>query len=183
MLLPDVLLTDGVVRTIGRHLSVHGTVNEYATSSDCSSLKCAVVNVSFTNGKASLSRAKGYDNVSGKFNSEKNKFGDYTLADDVKILDTAGTASDDLAMYTRIYPQRLDGVTIKSSSVLYYSKNKAGEIDELILKDITGDAYKYGVITAADSTTHTYSIDIDGVLFSFLNKKTSSKRAGQSNLF
>ena len=43
-----------------------GTVNEYATSSDCSSLKCAVVNVSFTNGKASLSRAKGYDNVSGK---------------------------------------------------------------------------------------------------------------------
>lgn len=139
-----------------------GTVNEYATSSDCSSLKCAVVNVSFTNGKASLSRAKGYDNVSGKFNSEKNKFGDYTLADDVKILDTAGTASDDLAMYTRIYPQRLDGVTIKSSSVLYYSKNKAGEIDELILKDITGDAYKYGVITAADSTTHTYTIDIDG---------------------
>ena len=118
--------------------------------------------MSFTHGKASLSRAKGYDNVSGKFNSEKNKFGDYTLADDVKILDTAGTASDDLAMYTRIYPQRLDGVTIKSSSVLYYSKNKAGEIDELILKDITGDAYKYGVITAADSTTHTYTIDIDG---------------------
>ena len=72
-----------------------GTENEYATSSDCSSLKCAVVNVSFTNGKASLSRAKGYDSVSGKFNSEKNKFGDYTLADDVKILDTAGTASDD----------------------------------------------------------------------------------------
>ena len=64
---------------------------------------------------------------------------DYTLADDVKILDTAGTASDDVAMYTRIYPQRLDGVTIKSSSVLYYSKNKAGEIDELILKE---DVYK-----------------------------------------
>ena len=80
----------------------------------------------------------------------------------MKILDTAGTASDDLATYTRIYPQRLDGVTIKSSSVLYYSKNKAGEIDELILKDITGDAYKYGIITAADSTTHTYTIDIDG---------------------
>ena len=30
------------------------------------------------------------------------------------------------------------------------------------MKDITGDAYKYGVITAADSTTHTYTIDIDG---------------------
>ena len=139
-----------------------GTVNEYATSSDCSSLKCAVVNVSFTNGKASLSRAKGYDNVSGKFNSEKNKFGDYTLADDVKILDTAGTASDDLAMYTRIYPQRLDGVTIKSSSIAYYSKNKAGEIDRLILKDVTGDAYKYGIITKIDSTTHSYTVDIDG---------------------
>ena len=139
-----------------------GTENEYATSSDCSSLKCAVVNVSFTNGKASLSRAKGYDSVSGKFNSEKNKFGDYTLADDVKILDTAGTASDDLAMYTRIYPQRLDGVTINPSSIAYYSKNKAGEIDRLILKDVTGDAYKYGIITKIDSTTHSYTVDIDG---------------------
>ena len=105
---------------------------------------------------------KGYDSVSGKFNSEKNKFGDYTLADDVKILDTAGTASDDLAMYTRIYPQRLDGVTINPSSIAYYSKNKAGEIDRLILKDVTGDAYKYGIITKIDSTTHSYTVDIDG---------------------
>lgn len=80
----------------------------------------------------------------------------------MKILDTAGTASDDLAMYTRIYPQRLDGVTIKSSSIAYYSKNKAGEIDRLILKDVTGDAYKYGIITKIDSTTHSYTVDIDG---------------------
>ena len=41
-------------------------------------------------------------------------------------------------------------------------RNKAGEIDRLILKDVTGDAYKYCIITKIDSTTHSYTVDMDG---------------------
>lgn len=139
-----------------------GTVNEYTTNLDCESLKCSVVRVTFADGKAKLSRVSGYNDVYGKVNASKNTIGDDEFADDVKIIDTVGTSRDDTAMYSRIYPQRLDGVTVSTSKVMYYSKNNAGEIEELILSDVTGDSYVYGVVTAVDKSMGTYIVDVDG---------------------
>lgn len=139
-----------------------GNVNEYTTSSNYESLKCAVVLVSFKDGKAVLSRQTASGDISGKVDASNYKIGDDKIAEDVKILDTVGTYSDDLALYTRIYPQRLDGTNLSASKVVYYSRNALGEIDELILKDATGDMYTYGIITKADGTTGSYTIDIDG---------------------
>lgn len=145
-----------------RLVTPDGTENEYTTSSDCSSLKCAVVRVTFKDGKANLSKQTGYNSVSGKVSYSKGTIGSTELADDVNILDTVGTYSDDVAMYSKIYTQRIDGVTISTSSVLYYSMNTAGEIDELILRDVTGDSYDYGLVLKADTTNKSYTIDIDG---------------------
>ena len=64
--------------------------------------------------------------------------------------------------------QRLDGVNLSESDILYCSKNSAGEIKEMILKDVTGDMYSYGVVTSAKEASGglylsgSYTIDIGG---------------------
>ena len=140
-----------------------GTTNEYTTKNDCSSLVCAAVRISFKDGKATLSRSTS-GSVSGKVNASKGMIGSDYLEDDVKILDTSGIYSDDIPAYTTIYPQRINGVTLNGSNVLYSSKNSAGDIDELILKDVTGDTYTYGLIKSANSSVGVYEIDINGTL-------------------
>ena len=151
-----------------------GNVNEYATNNNCSSLICSAVRMSFKDGKASITISRSNGGVSGKVSASKGTIGDTELAEDVKILDTSGTYSDDMPGYCRIYPQRNDGVTLSSSNVLYYSKNGAGEIDELILKDVTGDTYSYGLVTKRDKATGAYTIDIDGVQNTYMTGFTSN---------
>ncbi|MCH5210990.1 MAG: S-layer homology domain-containing protein [Oscillospiraceae bacterium] len=150
-----------------------GIVNEYATNSDYSSFVCSAVRITFKNGKASLSVAKESGNVYGKVNASRGKVGDIALADDVKILDTSGTYPDDTAGYCRIYPQRIDGVTLTGSNVLYSSRNGAGEIDELILKDVTGDTYSYGIIVSRGENG-LYKIDFDGTQNTYMTSFSSS---------
>ena len=79
--------------------------------------------------------------VSGTFNADGTALGEYPLADDVQILDTTteGVAGT-------IRPSRLSGVTLSASDVKYYTTNAAGEIDRLILDDVTGDLWTYGVL-------------------------------------
>ena len=48
---------------------------------------------------------------------------------------------------------RLDGIELQSGDVIYYSKNSDGEITELFLDNVTGDMYKYGIITSAQLNT------------------------------
>ncbi len=151
-----------------------GNENEYTTSANYSSQKCAVSRVSFKDGKAVLTRQSTDSSISGTVNASKSTLGDYTLAEDVQILDTVGTYSDDTAMYARIYPQRLDGVNISASKVRYYSKNSSGEIDKLILNDVTGDSYSYGIILSAESSSGTYKVDIDGTQSTYSTSFRSS---------
>lgn len=155
-------------------VTADGIVNEYATSSNYSSLVCSAVRISFKNSKATLSKLRNGADVYGKVSASKGRIGDTDLAEDVKILDTSGTYSDDTPAYCRIYPQRIDGVTLSSSSVLGYSKNSAGEIDELILKDVTGDTYSYGLVTKRDKVTGAYTIDINGTQNTYVTGFTSS---------
>ena len=131
-----------------------GIMNEYETANDYSSFVCSAVRISFKNGKATLKRVNDNGGVYGKVNAKAGTIGDYDLADDVKILDTAGTEKDDIPAYKKIYPQRLDKITIDPANVLYSSKNNNGEIDELILKNVTGDMYTYGVVIKSEKNTN-----------------------------
>ena len=79
--------------------------------------------------------------VSGTVSADAGTLGDYTLADDVEILDTT---SEGVAGTVR--PSRLSGVTLSASDVRYYTTNENGEIDRLILNDVTGDLWTYGVL-------------------------------------
>ena len=46
----------------------------------------------------------------------------------------------------RFRPSRLSGVKLSDLDVRYYTVNDNGEIDRLILNDVTGDLWKYGVL-------------------------------------
>ena len=79
--------------------------------------------------------------VSGTINADGTALGDISFAQDVEILDTT---SEGVAGTVR--PSRLSGVTLSSLDVRYYTTNASGEIDRLILKDVTGDLWTYGVL-------------------------------------
>ena len=79
--------------------------------------------------------------ISGTVSADATMLGDHKLADDVQILDTtteggAGT----------VRPSRLSGTKLNMLNVRYYTLNDNGEIDRLILNDVTGDLWKYGVL-------------------------------------
>lgn len=139
-------------------VSTDGTVYTYPTASDRSSLEGSVVRARISNGEATLGSVSA-SGVSGYVSRADMTIGSMKVADDVKILDVA-YANSSVSLYTKTYMQRLDGITISSDSVKYYKTNSSGEIAELILQNITGDMYSYGVVVSG-------GIDIDNATYSF----------------
>ena len=95
--------------------------------------------------------------TSGAFNSGSTALGGTALAEDVEILDTTGEG-----MAGTIRPSRLSGVTLQSGDVRYYTTNAAGEIDRLILDNVTGDLWTYGVLDDVRNLTDAAAAAIDG---------------------
>lgn len=104
--------------------------------------------------------------VSGRVNAGATKLGNIDLADGLEILD-----ADKNGNAVKIQPDRLAGVDLESGQVKYCRKNSAGEIDILILNDVTGDMDSYGVVTLSEETEEgmflrgTYQYDVGGVTY------------------
>ncbi len=148
------------------YISIVGTdgiTYEYATESDCSSYVCGVVKVSFENGKTKVTRVSSSGGISGRVDADNMKIGSYKLAQNCRILDIVGNQIS-TPLYKAIYVQRLDGVEIPSSNIKYYVKNAQNEITDLILINVTGDFYSYGVVTGGDDKIY-YNVDIDGTSY------------------
>ena len=123
----SVMCTDGITRTVNVDKSLNypsGWLVEIRVSPEGE-------NVAAISSKA----------VSGTINENATMLGDYRLADDVQILDTT---SEGVAGTVR--PSRLAGTTLNALNVRYYTLNEQGEIDRLILNDVTGDLWSYGVL-------------------------------------
>ncbi|WP_343210745.1 S-layer homology domain-containing protein [Anaerolentibacter hominis] len=105
--------------------------------------------------------------VTGTFNDEGTRLGSTLLAEDVHILDYNSETSK------TIYPERLAGVTLYYADILYCGVNDAGKITELILNDVTGDLYEYGLLTSVTETSGnnnysgSYTYDIKGTQSSY----------------
>ena len=113
--------------------------------------------------------------VNGTINANATALGAAALADDVEILDTT---SEGVAGTVR--PSRLSGVTLSSSDVRYYTVNEAGQIDRLILNDVTGDLWKYGVLDDVKNLAVNYT-DLKSFITSFnadANSSGGSSAAG-----
>ena len=162
----SVLCTDGITRSVNVDKSLNfptGWLVQITVNSNGESVK-------------SISGRS----TSGTVNADATALGNAQLADDVEILDTT---SGGVAGTVR--PSRLSGVTLSDSDVRYYTTNAAGQIDRLILKDVTGDLWKYGVLddiknlaanyadiktllsssnTGTGTSTGTGDIDVDAVV-------------------
>ena len=92
--------------------------------------------------------------VSGLFSAANRTLGEYKLADDVEILDTLPDGS---AETVRL--DRLDGVTLSNADVRYYALNERGEIDRLVLDDVTGDVWTYGCLMSWNTNNNSSTLD------------------------
>ena len=122
-----VMCTDGIVRTVNVDKSLNFP-------------KGWLVEISVTpEGEAveSISNKP----LAGRVSDDAATLGDYTFADDVQILDTT---SEGVAGTVR--PSRLSGTDLNFLNVRYYTLNEQGQIDRLILNDVTGDLWNYGVL-------------------------------------
>ena len=157
----SVLCTDGITRTVNVDKSLNfpaGWLVEITVGPDGE-------NVEHVSGRS----------TSGTINENATALGDAALADDVEILDTT---SEGVAGTVR--PSRLSGVTLSSSDVRYYTVNEAGQIDRLILNDVTGDLWKYGVLDDVKNLAVNYT-DLKSFITSFnagANSSGGSSTAG-----
>ena len=123
----SVLCTDGIQRTVNVDKSLNFPTGW-------------LVEISVTPEGENVT-ALSSKSVSGTINENATALGSYALADDVQILDTT---SEGVAGTVR--PSRLSGTKLNALNVRYYTLNEKGEIDRLILNDVTGDLWSYGVL-------------------------------------
>ena len=123
----SVMCTDGITRTVNIDKSLN-----YPTG--------WLVEISVTPEGEQVTAIES-KSVSGTINETATALGDYALADDVQILDAT---SEGLAGTVR--PSRIAGTKLNALTVRYYTLNEQGQIDRLILNDVTGDLWKYGVL-------------------------------------
>lgn len=140
----------------------NGNTVTYPAKSKYDNLINKPVRLSLKGGEATVSKINSGGDVYGKVDASKMKLGTFTLAEGVEILDITTTDSYDTLNYTTVFPARLDDVSVSASDVLYYSKNTNGEIDKLIIEDVTGDAYSYGIVKKATTAERggTYEVVI-----------------------
>ena len=153
-----------------------------------------LVSVSVTASGTSISEITSEKKPTGKINSSATAIGKYALADDVQILDYN---EDGICT---VSPGRLSGVNITSSMLKFAKYNTAGEISHLILNNVTGDMYSYGILTEISasytnsdgnrvteylSTTSSRSplITPSSLTYSYLVGGQSSKGLNSSKIF
>lgn len=145
-----------------------GSKVEYTTQKDCSAMKNSIVSITFTDGKAKVSKFYKNSSISGEVDYKSMTIGNYKVSPDVQILEVNTVNTNREANVIPVFVSRLDGVTLKTSSVLWYSKNKAGEIDKLILNDVTGDTSVYGIATQIPQRNPgSYVVDVAGKTYSY----------------
>ena len=159
-----------------------GEVLEYITNKNYDSMLNQVVTVKLQDGIATLTKIVSSHGISGEFSWETGtkRLGSYTLSDDIDILETTTVNSDETAAVASVYPQRLNGITIGKNEVLYVSKDPAGNIDGLILCNVTGDAYTYGIVTKANQTISNLSISGS---YEYISNGVSGALSSQNKAF
>ncbi|MDR0446411.1 MAG: S-layer homology domain-containing protein [Oscillospiraceae bacterium] len=102
-----------------------------------------IVSAGYTGNKSEITRL-GEKSIAGRVSDDGKKLGDYNIAPGAEILDTS--ASGAAAVVT---PERLAGVFLSYGDVRFYALDANGDIYRMVLRDVTGDQYTYGIITSA----------------------------------
>lgn len=146
--------SDGNV-TSSRYVQIvhtDGSVVKYKTKNIYSSHISKVVRVTLSDGLAKVSSVNASSGLSGTVDYEEKKIGNTPFSENVRILEVTSNNAADPSAYTTVFISRLDGITIKASQVLHWAKDPSGRITDLILLNVTGDAYQYGIVTGASTS-------------------------------
>ena len=162
----SVMCTDGTARTVHVDKSLNyvaGTLVEASVTADGESVE-KLENRS----------------TSGTISDDASALDSTPLAENAEILDTT---SEGVA--GTVVPSRLSGVTLSDSDVRYYTTNENGQIDRLILSNVTGDLYTYGVLDDVKNLTTTVGDKVDSKVKSSLtdsdNSTTTTTTASKSD--
>ncbi len=136
--------TSGYYATI---LTLDGSSVDIEQTGNSTSLVGRAVEVDYSTGKI-RTISKGSGNTSGYINTSSLTWGNTPLDRNVKIIEI-----DDNGNMVKLTLSRLDGVVLKSENILLSTTNPSGAVDGLILKNVTGDMHKYGLITKVDRNT------------------------------
>ena len=137
-----VACTDGVTRTVNVDKSLNFPAG-------------LLVEITVTGDGEQVARVDARS-VSGTFNENGTALGGTPLADGVEIIDTTAEG-----VAGAVRPSRLSGVTLQSGDVRYYTTNAAGEIDRMILDNVTGDLWTYGILDDVRNLTSAAADAID----------------------
>ncbi|MEG2380627.1 MAG: S-layer homology domain-containing protein [Oscillospiraceae bacterium] len=154
--------------------SPDGGVYEYVTDWDYADFKNTIVEVLFSNGTAKIKNVAGETSYQGIYNFSTQTLGDNKVSKNVQILDISTRETYKTGAYTTVFPKRLDKVNMTAKNILYAEKNEKNEITKMILDNVTGDSYKYGIVTDTagnkNSPVENYSYLIDGKPYNWTSK-------------
>ena len=136
----QIACTDGVVRTF------------YHSGSALSAGR--LVTVSTTQSGTTV-RSLSTKKLEGTVSQDGTGFAGYQFAAGAQILDT-----DDNGGYARIYPSRLAGARLSGDDVRYYTLNAAGEIDRMVLQNVTGDTAPYVYVSGIDDRSSEMNVSV-----------------------
>ena len=148
----QVICTDGVSRTF------------YTDGAAYSAGRVVSVTVS---GSGTSIKTLSNKSLSGSVNRAGTRLAGYDFAEEAQILDF-----DDNGGYASLDADRLSGVSLDSGDVRYYTLDENGDIDHLILHEVTGDTLTYAYITRAESSVNdmnvsgSYTYLLDGQSYS-----------------
>jgi len=146
-----------------------GNVYEYTVDMDYKDYVNKIVKLIFHAGTATVSVVNNQSAVSGTVNWSSKTLGNYILAADVNILDVYSSSISKVSKYASVYPQRIDGVNLSAANILFVNTNTKNEITDIILNNVTGDIYSYGVVKDVNDLSGkafvagSYTYMIDGV--------------------
>ena len=145
-------------------LATDGQTYQYQTQGSYKTGSLVRATVAAQGGQVTL-RGLNSASLSGKVNKDGTRLDKYAFAQEAEILDISEGRG------AVLYPSRLAGLSLDHSEIKYYSLNPQGEIETLILNDVTGDAYQYGIITHFEETGEgmnrfcSYQYDVGGVSY------------------
>lgn len=149
-------------------VTVSGEESEYVTNKKYDDKVGQVVTVKFTDGVATATPVSKTAGVYGTVSYSGKKIGNTKISDSVNIIDVVKSDDGTVGGWASVFLQRIDGLELKENDILYYEKNSSGEVISLILDDVTGDAYEYGIVTKAETRTGknsysgSYTVDVNG---------------------
>lgn len=157
----NLLMSDGIVQEFK---SVKNYSDYYK---DC------VVGLTFEGEKVVL-EAMEKNTVEGEFSYGLKLLGKYKINKNIKLYDVVDGEGKPEALYAKIFPQRIDGLTFTKDEIKYVEFNSDGEIITIFFNDATGDSYSYGLLISSAESAKGFNVMGSYTYFDKSQKKSIS---------